>query len=615
MQCNKQQYRAVRHKDGPMLVIAGPGSGKTHVLVERIVYLIEECLIPPEQVLVITFSKKAAYSMERRFRNRVNDALYPVTFGTFHAVFFHILQTTDSYDRNSIILPATQREYMKKAGLMHNEQKAFDLTWQNEMLKKLGSKKSGMGSFSEAESVLEEYDRICRENSKLDFDDMVILCKEYLEHNQNARMRWQNTYRYILVDEFQDINAPQYEVLKLLGGESANLFCVGDDDQSIYGFRGSRPELMQRFLEDYPECKTVQLYVNYRCKENIIRAANCLIMHNKSRIQRRMQLASDREEKGLMESHIFDSLHKEAEYVISQIHYLHDTQNLSYAQIAVLFRSTYSISYLAECFLMQDIPFVLKDEPIGLYDITQSMTVMAYMRLAVNRGNLSDVISVINVPYRKISRELFRDAFGGEYNDVMSTQSLLNLANLNYVNQAERQYHKVILKELEEELLFMGTLPPYAALMYLFKKVGLERVIRETYRESRKMALSVADYIQELSERSYMYSTIEDWVSAVAKMSDVGSERLHNKTPDTSDRTGVQLMTVHASKGLEYDAVFVIALQEGLFPHRKSLHADGIEEERRLMYVAMTRARKYLFLCGRSSNFGKMPSRFLGEIG
>ena len=462
MKLNKEQYRAAVHLDGPMLVLAGPGSGKTHLLVERIRMMIEDSHIPPESILVITFSKKAARQMQTRFLRRIKDRSYPVTFGTFHAVFYHILREHDP-DISRLI---TEEEQM--ACLRHAVKSCAPLSdlfyradCEDQVLGLISSYRNfgeeqfcqkGPGRFmtiqenEDLTKVVKAYSKKVADEKLIDFDDMIVRCKTLLYKHESVLRRWKMRYRYFLVDEFQDINEAQYDVLRLLAGDAANVFAVGDDDQSIYAFRGARPQLMSKFLEQYKGCRRVVLAINYRCAKNIIGAADTLIRNNTQRLDRPMQRHLPSKPDGCVEIINTESTDVQAVYVCDRIEELISRHGYKKADIAVLYRS---------------------DHCAKLFE-----------RYAMERG------------------------------------------------------------------------------------IGI---------------------------------------------------RKNNERKETDSADAISLMTAHASKGLEFSCVFIIGLQEGLFPHHKNLEGEAVEEERRLMYVAMTRARERLFMVVVSTGHGKRPSRFVPE--
>ncbi|MCR5301681.1 MAG: ATP-dependent helicase [Lachnospiraceae bacterium] len=545
MKLNKEQYVAAHHVNGPMLVLAGPGSGKTHLLVERIRLMIEEKHIPPDNILVITFSKKAARQMQARFAGRVEGNIYPVTFGTFHAVFYHILQ---EYDPNVLRL-ITEEERREFIGLSVRSCALYSELFTDDdntdtVIELIGAFKNfgkdmyehneyardmTEGEREEFEKMITEYDRVCRKNNVIDFDDMILLCGKLLYKHERVLRKWQQKYRYILVDEFQDINETQYKVLRLLAGDEMNVFAVGDDDQSIYAFRGARPELMKKFLHQYKGCRQVTLTMNYRCCENVIGAADTLIRHNADRLSRPMQRHLPSMAGGLVYIVNSENTVLQAAFVCDMISDLLRQGLYRADDIAVLYRSGHCASMFIrtakECRIPLNVTSQGEEVPLDV------RIHEAYKRAHENRASRADYFLIMNNPERGLSREALCPDTGDYIGDLMS-------------------YYRDDPEKLE-------------------KVKELKRTVREYDKEA-------PDDIKE-------------------------------------KKSGVSVMTAHASKGLEFGCVFVISLQEGLFPHHKGMTESGISEERRLMYVAMTRAKERLYMCTVSTEHGKRPSRFAAE--
>ncbi len=541
MKLNKEQYVAAHHIDGPMLVLAGPGSGKTHLLVERIRLMIEEKHIPPDNILVITFSKKAARQMQARFQKRVEGRSYPVTFGTFHAVFYHILQ---DYDPNikRLITEEEQTEFAKT--LMDTYPVFDDDTNPEEVVGMISSYRNlpdgffarserGM-AFDEEERehfirLVKEYGRLTRKAGVVDFDDMIILCNKVLRKHEMFLRKWQKRYRYFLVDEFQDINDGQYDTLRLLAGDDMNVFAVGDDDQSIYAFRGSRPELMKKFVHQYVGCTQVTLTMNYRCCKNIIGAADTVIRHNTDRFERPMQRHLPSEDGGIVKIVNSENTAVQAAFVCDTIEKLCADEVYSMCDIAVIYRSDHCATrFIYEC-SERDMRIRTTE---GVATTKEAKIRNAYLRATRGEARKSDFLLIMNNPPRGLSRESLRYATG-DYLDEMK----------NYYSDDKEKLDAVY---------------------------DLEKTIRE-----------------------YELSVLQD---------------------DLDHNDVINVLTAHASKGLEFRCVFVIGLQEGLFPHYRSMSGDLVMEERRLMYVAMTRAKERLYMCSVSTEHGKRSSRFIGEV-
>lgn len=601
-QLNKEQLQAVRHVDGPMLVLAGPGSGKTKVLTERILYLIEEKGIRPDEILVITFSQKAARQMQSRFIALTKGQSYPVNFGTFHAIFYHILMHHHNFSKECILTDRNKQEYIMEIGLRAGCSKATSRSWQNEMLEYISAYKNLGESFLEGDLLLNDgnkedfiniynmYIEKCHIEEKLDFDDMIIMCRELLYKHESILRIWQESYKYFLVDEFQDINEAQYDVLRLLAGDSMNVFAVGDDDQSIYAFRGARPELMQKFTKQFYNCRQVYLSVNYRCASNIIGASNELITHNHNRIDRHKQTAFSTES-GIVELIDAESTTLQAEYVIDKILEIKDACNLRFEDFAVLYRSAHAAHMIEQICEKRGIPVRGKNGDKTIFDLEEMKLVMSYFKIARNKGERDDFFRIINKPNRNISREVFTST-SKDYFEAMKKY---------YEGNDERIR---VIKELRGDVSFIGTLNPYAGFIYLIKKVKIFGTINGNEQ--------IIECINQIKNFIRDIDTIDVLIDIEKMDINIGNNSLDSSK--INKKTGINLMTAHASKGLEFEVVFIIGLQEGIFPHVKNLHGDAVEEERRLMYVAMTRAKKRLYIISVSLEHGKQKSRFIAEI-
>lgn len=556
-QLNKEQTLAVHHVDGPMLVLAGPGSGKTRVLTERIRFLIEQQNISPGNILVLTFSKKAALEMQQRFFKLIGNNSYSVHFGTFHAVFFRILRQYSNSQMES--------------------KKTYE--WKNK-------------------------DRGISEQP--DFDAMITDCRKLLLENHEQRRKWQNRYHYILVDEFQDSNEMQYDVLKILAGSRGNLFCVGDEDQSIYGFRGAVPKIMQKFKEDFPLCKQIELTVNYRCSDEIIQTAASLIQNNTDRIKAcRQRTAVKYERTDAVTARSFMTKAEEANFVTEELIRLKNTYEGRNDQIkiAVLYRVQNAVSLLEEKLLLNGIPYERSEEQKGFYEEEWVLDVFAYLKLAIGSREKTCIFRILNKPPRELSRECVT----GE--NVDFEQMLLY-----YKNTPEQA---VKLKDLLSDINMISKMPPFAAVTYIRKGIGYGGYLKQKMMKQGYDKEDIENLFDELLERSRKFRTIEEWLCYLEELclTEIKKKTEENKRKSKKDgQLSVILQTIHASKGLEYDIVFVIGLTEGILPHKKADTLEKIEEERRLLYVAMTRARTKLYLCAVQKNKASGISRFTKEM-
>ncbi|MBQ7565372.1 MAG: ATP-dependent helicase [Lachnospiraceae bacterium] len=633
LQLNREQEQAVRHRDGPMLVLAGPGSGKTAVLTGRIQYLIEAYGVPPEKILVLTFSREAAGEMQERFYRLIGEErACPVHFGTFHAVFYHILKKQGLYNEDSILTQKEKKEYIRGLGkeLGVSDYKTTD--WQDATLQRIARVKSG-GEPELSDPKEEElfrrlyslYTEKCRRERKLDFDDMISECIRLLTEIPKVLAKWQEKYDYILVDEFQDIDLKQYEVLRLLSGEKRNVFAVGDDDQSIYGFRGACPAVLKRFQEDYPGLSVINLRINYRCKRRIIGEAVSVIEHNTDRLPKVQQAFS--EEEGKVALSIFKNACEEALYVAEQVQRLLQAQkDLS---IGILYRSVKCSEVLAGELKNRKIAFYQTQSRQFFYDDENVKDILSYFRLAVGTGEKSDLLRILNRPERGLSREalqlremtgtgkVMKQDFSADPEKKQDSCLAALMSSLSDYYQGDED-KLCYVNRLQQDLRFLSSLPARAALNYVLKGIGYENVLygRRGTEGSIPESEVVTEFVNELSGRMEKTPYLKEFLERVNRERALFEEEQRKQEAAGKDcREHIVLQTVHASKGLEYDAVFIIGLQEGLFPHKKAEGRSGLEEERRLFYVAMTRARDRLYLCARKKEvFGKRESRFVHEL-
>ena len=608
---NHQQRMAVEHVDHPCLVLAGPGSGKTTVITHRTKKLIEEEGISPSNILVITFTKAAAMEMQQRFLQLMGGKRLPVSFGTFHAVYFQILKYAYNYRAENIIREEKKYEILRN--IVHKTE--LDISDENEFVANLISEISNVKgemldvAYYYSKNCPEEvFKRIFREYNDtliranlIDFDDMLVMCYELLTKRKDILKLWQDKYRYILIDEFQDINRVQYEVIRLLAKPQDNLFIVGDDDQSIYRFRGARPEIMLNFEKDYPEAKKIILDTNYRSTPEIVAAAGKLIRNNKKRFEK--QIRAERENGSKPVILPFDNVYKECNYILEEIEQL-IAKGLTYQDMAVLYRTNTNPRTLLEKLMEHNIPFCMKDVIPNLYDHFIAKDIIAYINAAVDfreKGVMKrgDMLRLINRPKRYISRDVF-------------PRAEVNLEDVKRFYQ-DKGYVLERISKLEYDLAMIRNMNPYAAIQYIRHGIGYEEYLTE-YAEYRRMKPEeLYDVLEELSEAAKPYKTYQEWFK---KIEEYGEELKKQARERQEKKDGITLATMHSSKGLEYRAVFIIDANETITPHKKALLPEDIEEERRLFYVAVTRAKDWLYICHCRERYGKETdvSRFVEEM-
>lgn len=608
---NHQQRMAVEHVDHPCLVLAGPGSGKTTVITHRTKKLIEEEGISPSNILVITFTKAAAMEMQQRFLQLMGGKRLPVSFGTFHAVYFQILKYAYNYRAENIIREEKKYEILRN--IVHKTE--LDISDENEFVANLISEISNVkGEMLDVayyyskncpeevfKKIFREYNDTLIRANLIDFDDMLVMCYELLTKRKDILKLWQDKYRYILIDEFQDINRVQYEVIRLLAKPQDNLFIVGDDDQSIYRFRGARPEIMLNFEKDYPEAKKIILDTNYRSTPEIVAAAGKLIRNNKKRFEK--QIRAERKNGSKPVILPFDNVYKECNYILEEIEQL-IAKGLTYQDMAVLYRTNTNPRTLLEKLMEHNIPFCMKDVIPNLYDHFIAKDIIAYINAAVDfreKGVMKrgDMLRLINRPKRYISRDVF-------------PRAEVNLEDVKRFYQ-DKGYVLERISKLEYDLAMIRNMNPYAAIQYIRHGIGYEEYLTE-YAEYRRMKPEeLYDVLEELSEAAKPYKTYQEWFK---KIEEYGEELKKQARERQEKKDGITLATMHSSKGLEYRAVFIIDANETITPHKKALLPEDIEEERRLFYVAVTRAKDWLYICHCRERYGKETdvSRFVEEM-
>ena len=604
MQFNNSQLKAVKHKTGPMLVIAGPGSGKTTVLTARIRNLIEEYSVNPANILVITFTKAAANEMKSRFNNMMGRSTN-VTFGTFHAVFFMILRAAYNYSVDSIIKEDVRQNIIKQA-IERSRLEPDDL---NEMVSNITGEISRVKTETidinayysascpeeEFRDIYKYYVKTLKKMGLIDFDDMLLYCHELLTTRRDILAKWQQKYQYILIDEFQDINKIQYDIIKLLAKPQDNLFIVGDDDQSIYGFRGSKPEIMLNFDKDYPDTDKVILDTNYRSTGNIVSAAGKVIAHNKVRFAKNINTVNDPGDKvDIIE---FNTQAEEYEKIIDNIR-KESASGGNYSDNAVLFRTNSTAAGFVRKLVEYSVPFVTRDGVPNVFEHWIARDVITYMNIAMGSRKRSDFLQIINRPKRYIGRDYLTDAE-------------ISFDNLEkYYEDKNWMIERV--DRLKYDILAMASMSPYAMINYLRKGVGYDGYLDE-YAQSHNMQVrELYDVMDELMESARNFKTFNEWFAYI----DEYGTKLRESYAAMDKQNAVILTTMHSSKGLEYPVVYIIDANEEITPHKKAVFVPEIEEERRMYYVAMTRAKRRLIIYYARKRYNKEieVSRFVKEI-
>lgn len=612
MECNKEQKEAIMHRDGPAMVLAGPGAGKTYVITNRVKALIDEYGVKPEQILVVTFSKAAAVEMKERFEMLTGGRRLPVRFGTFYSVFFQILRLAYHYEVKDIATPALKyrflEETLNETGYEVDDKKEFLSDIEKEISRVKGEGIEIDCYFSSAcsaeifQKMYRGYQEKLQRHRCLDFDDMVVYTYQLLKEREDIRRRWQAQFRYLLIDEFQDINRLQYETVCMLAEPENNLFIVGDDDQSIYGFRGAKPGIMLSFPKRFPDTKQIVLGVNYRCSDEIMKAAERLIGKNNERYEKHIVANKGKEQPVHMKK--CENLPDEAEKIVAQIQ-MYQKEGIAYQEMAVLFRTNMQMRLLAGKLMEHGFPFTMRENLPNLFDTWMAKDIMCYLQLALGNRSREKFLKIANRPVRYLSRTAF-------------TESEVSFDKLRaYYAVKNQEWMEERIWNFEYDLKNLASLSPYAAIHFIRKGIGYDEFLK-TYADERNVnADDWFDVLDEMQEMARDKKSIPEFLSFVENYGDTLEEmRQEQKKQQVKEEPGVSLMTMHASKGLEFPVVFVPTLNEDIVPYRKAVQEGNLEEERRMLYVAMTRAKTYLHLSFVKERFHKEaePSPFLYEI-
>ena len=628
---NHAQKEAVSHFEGPMLVLAGPGSGKTRVVTERVHYLISEKGVAPEQILVITFTRAAAEEMKERYRNLyqgVSKGVSGVWFGTFHSIFFMMLKYAYHYKSENIVSADVQREILRQV----LQQSGLELQDEEEFMEELGTEigrvktnrldlKNYYSPLCAAEIFREMYEKYQQEMEKrrlIDFDDILVYCYELLSARADILSMWQRQFPFILVDEFQDISMIQYDIVKLLASPKNNLFIVGDDDQSIYGFRGARPDIMKRFLQDFKGAKQCLLDTNYRCISPIVKEAGRVISGNRNRFSKKIvsweteqwteDVSADggrkRIYRGDEEAVTIEKCEKISDetYAIRKKILEYHKAGVSFCQMAVLFRTNLQARALSAKLMEYHIPFFLKESVPNLYHHFIAQDILAYIRVAQGNRERGLVMRIINKPKRYVHRNAF-------------TEPYVDLEELKKFYE-DKDWMVERMEKLQYDLQMLAKMRPFAAVNFIRRAVGYEEYLQE-YAEYR--GVDVGDFLEileEISEEAKDFDSFEEWFRHIQEFEQELKEQEKKKYRKEENEDAVMLLTMHGAKGLEYECVFIPDVNEGVIPHSRSVLDEDMEEERRMLYVAMTRAKRHLHIYYLKERYNKEAdvSRFIEEL-
>lgn len=608
---NERQREAVNITEGPLLVLAGAGSGKTKVLTTKVAYLILEKNVSPDNILAITFTNKAAKEMKDRILNMVGMVGYKIQISTFHSFGLAILKkhydklglsknftVLDSDDSNVVV-----KNILKDRNYDENYRAIRSIISNNKNALVDSLEFARFVSNDYDEMVLDVYqryeDRLKRNNS-VDFDDLLMLPIVLFRKYPNILKEYQEQYKYILIDEYQDTNEAQYLLAKMISAKYKNICVVGDDSQSIYSWRGSNYKNILNFEKDYPDCKTVYLEQNYRSTKTIIEASNELIKNNVHRKDK--NLWTDNEEGVKIEYHIASNEKDEAYYVIREINKLID-EGAKLSDIAILYRTNAQSQNFEKELVLSNIPYKVVGS-VYFYNRKEIKDLMAYLKLIYNKDDDVSLMRIINVPRRKIGKMTI-DKLREKAND-------LNVSLYDAIDSGKELEFKNLIEELrsqKDEMTLANFIQIVLDKTNLIKELESENTIEA---ETRIENLNEFKTIAIQFEENYGIISLEDFLNEISLVADI---------TEYKNNDGITLMTVHSAKGLEFDNVFIVGLEESIFPHMNSFDSnEQLEEERRLCYVAITRAKKRLWLVNAEArtiygNKVKNPeSRFIKEI-
>ncbi len=632
MKLNPQQHAAVRYIDGPCLVLAGAGSGKTGVITQKIAYLIEQCEIRPANIAAVTFTNKSAREMQARVAKLLGrERSKGLRVSTFHTLGLDIIRKElahlpykpgfSIYDNQDSL--ALIKELMKRAFSDPDNQTDRVLwqisRWKNAFVlpEQALQQANGDAFVTMAAHVYEQYNHHLQTYNAVDFDDLIMIPVLLFRDHADIRERWQNQIRYLLVDEYQDTNATQYELVKLIVGQRANLTVVGDDDQSIYSWRGAQPENLALLKEDFPQLNVIKLEQNYRSTGCILKCANALIANNPHVFDKNLwsELGFGQPVRVLRCNHE----EHEAEQVVAELNHHQFVNRTAYKDYAILYRGNHQSRVFEKQLRENNIPYYLSGG-MSFFAYSEIKDIMAYLRLIANPDDDNAFLRIANVPRREIGPGSLEklSQFCSKYHHSLFSGCFDQLLRENIGNRASGNLSGFA-NWLKDYAIRCESEKPVQLVRELLTDIDYERWLLDTSKDEAD-AMRRWDNVQELVdwlERLAAKDPEADLATLVAKLTLLDTL---DRDDDDKNENRVHLMTLHASKGLEFPHVFLVGMEEDILPHRTSIEEDNIEEERRLAYVGITRARRTLTLsfAGKRKRYGEIidcePSRFLDEL-
>ena len=634
MKLNPGQNEAVKFISGPCLVLAGAGSGKTRVITNKIAYLVRECEVPARYIAAVTFTNKAAREMKERVAQTLGKKeARGLKVSTFHTLGLNIIKSEvktlglkpgfslfDDKDSMSLLKDLTEAEFDGDKELLSALQSCIS-NWKNDLILPQDLKNQTLSpADAEHAEFYQRYYNHLRAYNALDFDDLILLPTVLLKNNETVRQKWQNKIRYLLVDEYQDTNTSQYELVRMLVGERARFTVVGDDDQSIYSWRGARPQNLVLLQTDFPKLRVIKLEQNYRSSERILHCANILIQNNPHIFEKK--LFSELGYGEPLQVITAKNEEHEAERVVAELMAHKFMGATKFKDYAILYRGNFQSRMFEKVLMSNRIPYKISGG-MSFFGRTEVKDIMAYLRLLVNQDDDNALLRVINTPTRGIGRvsleklgnlanhnrtSMFEAAFDPNLQDVLSGKALVSV----------EQFSRWIVELSDRAVRGDGI----ATIREMIKAMGYEEWLYESSTSPKAAEMGMANI-----------STLFGWISDMLEGSELDPPMtlqevvnrlilrdMMERGEDTEETDQVQLMTLHSSKGLEFPYVFMVGMEEGLLPHQSSIDEDNIDEERRLAYVGITRAQKVLFmtLVKERRQYGEVinpePSRFLHEL-
>lgn len=614
---NERQLEAVQNIDGPMLVLAGAGSGKTRVLTTKVMYLLEHRDISPRNILAITFTNKAAKEMKERIYNLIGREAFLIQISTFHSFGLKLLKENYEllgYDSNFTIIDADDsltmiKKIMKELDIDSNKYNYRAIRSsisdnKNEMVSVKEYEKFVYTDYDEVVyKVYDEYEKSLKRSNAIDFDDLLLLPIKLFNEHEDVLIKYQDLYKYVFIDEYQDTNKPQYLLSKMISGKYKNITVVGDNDQAIFTWRGADYKNILNFEKDYPNAKVVILDENYRSTKTILRAANNVIKNNK--IRKEKNLWTNNEEGNLIKYYKAYDEKDESSFVVKETKKL-ISEGISPNEICVLYRANAQSRNVEEAFLQNNISYKIVGS-YAFYNRKEIKDLIAYLKLIHNEKDDVSLLRVINYPKRGIGQKTIENlSIVGRNENKSLYESITSNKELEFKN---------IIEALKKE---KDSMPLVDFIELVLNKTGIKESLKSEKTLEADIRLENLEEFKSIAHNAEEVSgivTLEDFLDEISLVTDASENQSDNEEK-------VTLMTMHAVKGLEFDYVFVVGVEEGLFPHLNSMNSEEeLEEERRLCYVAITRARKKLYIINSRSRllYGKVtsniPSRFISEIG